>query len=207
MLSSKRSNLVLPEGETPSLALPAERDLRAYVIFTRLTSSGPLLYAGWLDAADDAMALDFARDHYGRDQVCVEIWAVDGANLIGTDLPGSGATSPPTEAAQTKPAGTAWQAFRRAKAGEIHRAAEVVTAPDAEEAMALLRRADSSQSIWIAQTTAIIRTAPGEAIWPLTDQSYRLARGYSRSVRDKWTRFQSEEHLRSYERDDLREEF
>ena len=67
-MSNIRDNIPTPAGD---LAFPAEGDLAPYVIFTQLKEGGPHIYAGWLDAADDAMALQFAKEHYGQDQVCV----------------------------------------------------------------------------------------------------------------------------------------
>ena len=56
-MSKLRQNLTPVEGD---LTMPEEGDLRGYVIFTQLKADGPFIYAGWLDAADDAMALSLA---------------------------------------------------------------------------------------------------------------------------------------------------
>jgi hypothetical protein len=44
-------------------------------------------------------------------------------------------------------------------------------------------------------------------IWRTTDQSYRLARGYSKDVREKWKQFRGDDDLTEYEKDDLKEAF
>lgn len=64
---------------------PAEGDLRAYEVFVQLERGKPHSYAGSVDAADDAMAMLFAREHYGRDQACVQIWVVPRSAIIRTD--------------------------------------------------------------------------------------------------------------------------
>ena len=38
-----------------------------------------------VDAVDAEMALEFAREHYGQDQVCVHIWVVPRSAMLGTD--------------------------------------------------------------------------------------------------------------------------
>jgi len=44
-------------------------------------------------------------------------------------------------------------------------------------------------------------------IWRFSDQTYRMARGYSKDVREKWTKFRDEGALHEYEKDDLKEAF
>ena len=44
-------------------------------------------------------------------------------------------------------------------------------------------------------------------IWRHTSQDYRMARGYSAAVREKWQTIRAERDLREYEKDDLREMF
>ena len=54
---------------------------------------------------------------------------------------------------------------------------------------------------------AIAATDAGDVIWRYTDQSYRLARGYSKDVRKKWEKIRAERDLETYEKDDLEETF
>jgi hypothetical protein len=44
-------------------------------------------------------------------------------------------------------------------------------------------------------------------IWRETDQTYRLARGYSKGVKEKWTQIRKRQDLETYEKDDLKETF
>lgn len=70
-LSKFRRDFQAGEGE---LATPPTGDLKAFEVFIQLEHGKPPVYAGSVDAADLAMALTFARDHYGRDQPCVGLW-------------------------------------------------------------------------------------------------------------------------------------
>ena len=54
---------------------------------------------------------------------------------------------------------------------------------------------------------AIASTDADDLIWRYTDQTYRLARGYGKEVRDKWEKLREEKALEEYERDDLKETF
>jgi ring-1,2-phenylacetyl-CoA epoxidase subunit PaaB len=75
------------------LALPAEADLKAppegdlkpFEVFVQLLRGKPHVHAGTVDAADAAMALQFAREHYGQDQACVHLWVVPRDAMTGTD--------------------------------------------------------------------------------------------------------------------------
>lgn len=81
-MSQLRDQLPLPhEGE---LTLPREGDLKPFEVFVQLQRGKPHVHAGTLDAADAAMALQFAREHYGQDQACVHIWVVPREAMAGT---------------------------------------------------------------------------------------------------------------------------
>ena len=41
----------------------------------------------------------------------------------------------------------------------------------------------------------------------MTDQTYRLARGYAKAVREKWETLRTQRDLETYEKDDLKETF
>src|SRR3990172_1441976 len=87
-MSRLRENVAAAEG---GIETPAEGDLAPYAVFTQLRPGEPHVYAGWLDAPDDRLALAFAREHYGRDQECVSIWAVRRSAIAGMEkeLPAS----------------------------------------------------------------------------------------------------------------------
>lgn len=82
-MSRLRDQLDLPkEGE---LTIPPEADSKPFEVFVQLQRGKPHVHAGTLDAVDAAMALQFAREHYGQDQACVHIWVVPRAAMTGTD--------------------------------------------------------------------------------------------------------------------------
>lgn len=129
-MSRLRDRLDLPkEGE---LAAPATPDARPFEVFIQLQRGKPHVHAGTVDAVDAAMAMQFAREHYGRDQPCVHIWICPRDAIVGTDYDHT-------------------------------------------------------------------------LVWRLTDQSYRLARGYQ--VRKKWEKFRSRKDIDEYEKGDLKEAF
>ncbi len=83
-LSSKRTGI--PTYEHPDrLSDNPEGDLRAYEVFVQTERGKPHTHCGSVDAADDAMALQFAREHYGRDQACVQVWVCPRDAMIRTD--------------------------------------------------------------------------------------------------------------------------
>lgn len=81
-LSKKRAEI---PDYAADLSTPSEHDLKAYEVFVQLERGKPHAHAGSVDAADDEMALLFAREHYGRDQECVQVWVVPRSAIIRTD--------------------------------------------------------------------------------------------------------------------------
>ena len=154
-------------------ALPAEGDPRPYVVFTQLTDGGPHVYAGWLDAADDAMAIAFAREHYGQDQKCVNLWVVPRAFVAGLRMNAEAA-------AEVVPSRT-YQVFTQTQAGDPHRSAATVEATCAKHALEVAHRttrgAADLHSVWAIPSAEIRATSEDDLIWRHTDQSYRLAHG------------------------------
>jgi phenylacetate-CoA oxygenase PaaH subunit len=81
-LSRLRDQLALPkEGE---LTLPALGDAKPFEVFVQLQRGKPHVHAGTVDAVDAPMALQFAREHFGRDQPCVHLWVVPRDAMLGT---------------------------------------------------------------------------------------------------------------------------
>lgn len=179
----------------------AERDLRPYVVFTQLKGDGPYVYAGWLDASDDAMALAFAREHYGQDQECVHLWAIPRDAIAGTEdehAPRGG-----------EPAGR-YRVFAQDGPNDELRSTVTVEAADAASALEVAQRVsghDAASHLWVVPETRIAATRDDEVIWRYTDQTYRLARGYSKAVRAKWEKVRERKALAEYEKDDLTETF
>ncbi len=64
--------------------LPPETDLGVYEVFTQKKRGLPHVHAGALHAPDLATALQLAREHYGQDEPCVHIWAVQREYLGST---------------------------------------------------------------------------------------------------------------------------
>jgi|GEM_PF-1698322 len=82
-LSRTRDHLDLPkEGE---LTIAPVRDARPFEVFIQLQRGKAHVHAGTVDAVDAPMALQYAREHYGRDQPCVHIWVVPRDAMLGTD--------------------------------------------------------------------------------------------------------------------------
>jgi len=200
-MSKIRQNVAVTEGE---LNTPPEGDLRAYVIFTQLKAGGPFIYAGWLDAPDDEMALILAREHYGQDQKCTAIWAMPREFVGGLRENVEAAQQPVSEPRQ-------YQIFTQQNAGDQHISSIRVTATSAaeaiEQAKGEVEGARDMHNLWAVPVEEIVATAEGDLIWRHTDQSYRLARGYSKDVRRKWETIREERDLEQYEKDDLKETF
>jgi 1,2-phenylacetyl-CoA epoxidase PaaB subunit len=199
-MSKVRENVDFHEGD---LDAPAEGDFAPYVIFTQLKEAGPYIYAGWVDAIDDRMALQFGCEHYGQDQACVSVWAIPRAAISGTtaEYPASAETGPPR----------AFEVFTQKQSGDQHIAGGSVEAVSPAEAIAAARKAvaaaDAAHSIWVVPRDRIAATSRGDVIWRMTSQDYRMARGYAADVRRKWEEVRARKDLEEYERDDLEEAF
>ncbi len=181
---------------------PPEGDLKPYVIFTQLAPKTPHIYADWLDAVDDAMALQFAREHYGQDQECVNIWAIPRSTIA--------ATEPEFPASTQEGPSRTFQIFVQQQRGRQRVSAGTIDATSAELALraAVAQAAETRpHSVWVVPRPNIAATDESDIIWRLTDQTYRLARGYSTEVRTKWEKIRAERDLKEYERDDLKESF
>lgn len=70
-MSKIRASFPMPAGDLPG---GPEGDLQTYEVFIQVTRERPLAYVGCVDAADDEMAIQFAREHYGRDEPCYRVW-------------------------------------------------------------------------------------------------------------------------------------
>lgn len=212
-MSKIRQNV--PQASDAPIDVRATGDAKPYVIFTQLKERGPHLYAGWLEAADDAMAMVLAKEHYGRDQECVGIWAIERSHLQSSDglytaqpSPGSAATQ---RGASPSPPPTPYCIFTQKRAGDVFVEVGSVDAVSPQAALDAARsttpQAAKAHCVWVVPRGEILETSPGELIWRTTDQTYRLARGYTRLVKEKWQQFRGEEALKEYEREDLKEEF
>ena len=199
-MSKIRENIDFTEGD---LEAPAEGDFAPYVIFTQLKESGPHIYAGWVDATDDRMALQFGREHYGQDQACVSVWAIPRPAISGStgEYPASAEPGPRRS----------FEVFTQKRSGDQHVAAGSVEAASGAEAIAaareLLAGSEPPHCIWVVPRDRIASTSRGDVIWRMTDQDYRMARGYAADVRRKWEEVRARRDLEEYEKDDLEEMF
>ena len=189
-----------PRSFPDDLTTPAEGDLTAYSVFTQLKPGAKHICAGWLDAADDHMAVQFACEHYGQDQQCVNIWVVRREDITGTE---------PDFAPRDEPSKPrTYRVFTRAVAGDPAISAGTVEADCGAAALdAALATAPDADAVFVAPAESVVGTEEGELIWRHTDQSYRLARGYSKDVREKWEKVRAERDIEEYEKEDLKESF
>ena len=81
-LSGVRANV---PTYTDDISIADGSDLKAYEVFIQLERGKSHVHCGSVDAPDDQLALLFAREHYGRDQQCVQVWVVPRAAIIRTD--------------------------------------------------------------------------------------------------------------------------
>ncbi|MCA9296610.1 MAG: hypothetical protein KC983_08830 [Phycisphaerales bacterium] len=199
-MSKIRQNLPSYSDE---LSLEPTGDLAAYVIFTQLKKDGEHRLAGYLDASDDEMAIVLAKEHYGQDQPCVNIWAIPRRVVAGT-----GEEFPTSREGTTL---RTWQVFTQESAGDAARSEGTVDATCSaiavERALETTEGATACHRLWVVPLDAIAATEPDELIWRYTDQTYRLARGYSKAVREKWEAIRADREITEYEKDDLKETF
>ncbi len=196
-MSKLRQDVAFVEGD---LETPVAADLASYVVFTQLTDSGPYIYAGWLDAVDDGMAIQFACEHYGQDQECVNVLVIPRTAIAGTEA----RYAPGADDGSRRP----FDVFVQQKTGGLYKSAGGVEATGSESALDAARQQHGgASSIWVVPRDRITATREGDMIWRHTSQDYRMARGYSATVREKWQKIRAERDLQEYEKDDLREMF
>ena len=191
------------------LAPSMDGALNSYIVYTCKKEGGAHRYAGYLNAPDIQLALEYACEHYGQDEVCVNIWvhpanvlretpcaedAID--NTLGCDGPDI----------ENDPA---WAIFTQRKRGDIHVEAGLLNAPDADTALqrAIARHGKNVVQVRVVPFDQIKSTTPNQLIWRTHDQTYRLARGYSKSVRMKWAAIRNAEDINEYVKDDIQSHF
>lgn len=191
-----------PEGD---IETPEEGDLRGYVVFTRLKPTHPWRYAGWLRAADDDEAVYYAREHYGRDQKVDDVLAIHESWVGGTDVPW-----PPRDddAGEPRP----FMVFTQARAGDMYVSADDVEAPGTAAALEAARTRHAAEdpapnAIWVADRARVLFRDENDPLWREFDQTYRLARGYTATVKRKWEQFRDADSLEAYRKEDLEKEF
>lgn len=178
----------------------------SYVVYTQKKDGAPHRYAGWVNAPDIKLAEEYACEHYGQDESCINIWIHDGGDLHETpvsDTPLAGTDTPDDSSVD------AWAAFTQKRRGDIHIEQGCVHAIDAATALssAIARFGEGATQVRVVSMNDIVSTNAGRLIWRTHDQSYRLAKGYSKSVRAKWDAVRSRADLEHYRKDDLKVSF
>jgi len=200
-MSKNRKNIEYSEGE---LQVPAEGDLRSFAIFTQKRDDKPYVFAGFVEAPDDNLALAFGREHYGQDQECVSMWTFPESAIISDDP-----SYPSSDESMDDQART-YQVFIQKRGADWPETRETISAETSSDALDAAVKAHAGQSVhavWVIPVESITRTEPGELIWRFVAQSYRLARGYAKDAREKWEHIRKKEVVDEYQKDDLRETF
>ncbi len=104
-----------------------------------------------------------------------------------------------------------FEVFIQLAHGKRHVHAGHVDAPDAKMALLYARehygRDEPCVSMWVVPRAAMVTAEDDQdVIWPRTDQSYRLARGYP-DIRKRWQEFRKERDVDAYQKGDLKETF
>ena len=191
--------------------LPPRTDggTRSYVVYTARKDGAPHRYAGYLNAPDIALATEYACEHYGQDEACTGIWVHLADDLTETPCaeesidPGTGCDKEDSDS------DSEWVVFTQKRRGDIHIETGTVRAPDSAAALsrAVSRHGAGTVQVRVVPMERIESTEPGQLIWRTHDQSYRLARGYSKSVRAKWAAVRKNEDIEEYRKDDIENHF
>jgi len=56
--------------------IPVENDFKVFEVFTQQSRGLPHVHAGSLRAPGQEMAVEFARECFGQDESCVDVWVV-----------------------------------------------------------------------------------------------------------------------------------
>lgn len=191
--------------------LPPHTDgeTRSYVVYTARKDGAPHRYAGYLNAPDIALASEYACEHYGQDEACTGIWVHLADDL--TETPCAEDTIDPAAGCdgEESDADPEWVVFTQKRRGDIHIETGRLHAADSATALsrAVARHGAGVVLVRVVPMRCIESTEPGQLIWRTHDQSYRLARGYSKSVRAKWAAVRKNEDIEEYRKDDIENHF
>ena len=105
-----------------------------------------------------------------------------------------------------------YEVFIQLARGLPHGHAGTVDAPNDDMAMVFAKkhygRDQKCVHLWVIPREAILSTDyEKDVIWPLTDQGYRLARGYQTDVRKKWEAIRKKKDIVEYEKEDIKDTF
>ena len=193
MASKARSNLPETTGE---LSTGEVAPFPSWEVFTQKKLGDIHLHAGSLSAPDANFAQMFAREHYGQDQECISLWV--GPREIFTASDGG---------QETYEIFVQWVAGgRNEHVGEV----EAENGTDAKTKCVVQFIGDKEYfTIWSAPNSLLIKIdSATDMIWrETTDQNYRLAKGYSRVVRQKWDAIRAGEAVDKYQEEDLKDTY
>ncbi len=186
---------------------PPTPDTMQWVVYTCKKSGAPYKWAGYVDAPDQALALQYAREHYGLDEACVGLIAHRHEDAIDSEY--ALTNLEPTDASGTD--GDEWTVLTLNRRGGNHQTAGVVHAPNGKAALARAQASFAGPkvcNIRVVKSSQVLETNEEELlIWRHHDMSYKLARGYSKQVRSKWTRIRDEQTYEDYRQEDIADHF
>ena len=192
MLSPARSN---PPEQTGDLSFPEVESFPIWEVFTQKKPTNEHVHAGSLSAPDASLAQQFAREHYGQDQVCVNLWVGKRSDFVSDE----GETD-------------TYEVFVQWETGDRHLHIGTVEASNGKDAKSKCASEflddKPHASIWaIAISNLTVIDGGDNLIWRTSDQTYRLASGYSRVVRKKWDAIRESKAVDAYQDEDLKETF
>ena len=193
MLSEARTNVPANSGELTTSEVDG---FPIWEVFTKKKDGEIHLHAGSLSAPDASFAQLFAREHYGQDQVCISLWVA--LRETFKSVQGGDET---------------YEVFVQWSAGSKHEHVGEVEAGNGAEARSKCQEQFAGDktfySIWACPISKLTKIEnESDMIWrESTDQSYRLASGYSRIVREKWDALRASKAVDEYQKEDLKDTF
>lgn len=192
MMTSPRIN---PPKQTGDLSFPEVDSFPIWEVFTQKRPTKEHVHAGSLSAPDASLAQQFAREHYGQDQVCISLWVGTRSDFLAVD--GKQDT---------------YELFVQWESGDRHIHIGTVEASNGQDAKSKCESQflDNKPffSVWsISASDLTVIDEKDNLIWRTTDQTYRLASGYSRVVRKKWDAIREAEAVDAYQEEDLKDTF
>jgi ring-1,2-phenylacetyl-CoA epoxidase subunit PaaB len=192
MMTSPRIN---PPKQTGDLSFPEVDSFPIWEVFTQKRPTKEHVHAGSLSAPDASLAQQFAREHYGQDQVCISLWVGTRSDFLAVD--GKQDT---------------YELFVQWESGDRHIHIGTVEASNGQDAKSKCESQFLDDkpffSVWsISASDLTVIDEKDNLIWRTTDQTYRLASGYSRVVRKKWDAIREAEAVDAYQEEDLKDTF
>jgi ring-1,2-phenylacetyl-CoA epoxidase subunit PaaB len=192
MMTSPRIN---PPKQTGDLSFPEVDSFPIWEVFTQKKPTKEHIHAGSLSAPDASLAQQFAREHYGQDQVCISLWVGTRSDFLAVD--GKQDT---------------YELFVQWESGDRHIHIGTVEASNGQDAKSKCESQFLDDkpffSVWsISASDLTVIDEKDNLIWRTTDQTYRLASGYSRVVRKKWDAIREAEAVDAYQEEDLKDTF